>query len=362
VRLLAPGGDEPGVLKHFRGDLEGFAGVQAEDVLGRPDLVLAQRRPVGGAGVLLVRRGPADDRPQHDQRRTAGLGLRGGQRAVNRHQVFAVADVLHVPAVGFIPPADVLSERDVGAVLDRDPVGVVDQDQITQFLGTGQRRRLATDTLLEIAVRGEHPDRMVEHAPALGSIGVQQAALTAGRHGHADGIADALAQRAGRRFHPRRVVDLRMARRPGPPRAQRLQISQLQAIAGEEELNVQGEARVAHRQNETVTAGPVRIARVVTQPLLKQQIGRGAQAHRGAGVAVAGLLHSVHRQHAHGVDRTAVKLAHSLGQSGARLGGVAGGRIARGLGRRLGTSAPRPRSRVCLVGGHRLRYSLTVWP
>ena len=242
------------------------------------------------------------------------------------------------------------------------PNPIFERDRFPSSWVTGQRRRLAADTLLEVAVRGERPDRVVEHALALGGIGVQQAALAAGGHRHADGVADALAQRAGRRFHARCVVDLGMARRPGPPGTQRLQIAELQAIAGEEELDVQGEARVPHRQNETVTAGPVRIARVVTQPLLEQQIGRGAHAHRGAGVAVAGLLHSVHRQHAHGVDRTAIELAHPLGQGGARLGRVAGGRIARGLGRRLGTGAPCPCSRVFLVGGHRLRCSLGVWP
>jgi hypothetical protein len=76
----------------------------------------------------------------------------GGQRVVDRRQVLAIVDVLHVPAVGLIPHADVLSERDAGVVLDRDPVGVVDQDQVPQLLGTGQRRCLAADTLLEVAV------------------------------------------------------------------------------------------------------------------------------------------------------------------------------------------------------------------
>ena len=222
VRLPAPVGDLAGVLEHLRVDLEGLVGVEAEDVLGRPDLVLAQRRAVGGAGVLLVRRGPADDRPQHDQRRAAGLGPGGGQRAVDRRQVLAVVDVLHVPAVGLVPRADVLGERDVGVVLDRDPVGVVDQDQVPQLLGAGQRGRLAADTLLEVAVGGERPDGVVEHALALGGVGVQQAALAAGGHRHADGVADALAQRAGRRLHARCVVDLGVARRPGAPGAQRL--------------------------------------------------------------------------------------------------------------------------------------------
>jgi hypothetical protein len=56
----------------------------------------------------LVRRGPADDCPQHDQRRAAGLGPGGGQRVVDRRQVLAVADMLHVPAVRLVPGADVL--------------------------------------------------------------------------------------------------------------------------------------------------------------------------------------------------------------------------------------------------------------
>ena len=42
-----------------------------------------------------------------------------------------------------------------------------------------------------------------------------------------------------------------------------------------------------HGQHEAVAAEPVRVGRVVPQRLLEQQVGRGRQAHRRAGVAVA---------------------------------------------------------------------------
>ena len=41
------------------------------------------------------------------------------------------------------------------------------------------------------------PDRVVERAVPGRGVRVEQAALAAGRHGHADGVADALAQRPG---------------------------------------------------------------------------------------------------------------------------------------------------------------------
>ena len=61
-------------------DLEALVRVEAEDLLGRRDLVGAERRAVGLAGVLLVRRRPADDRAQRDERGPVGLRL-GRRRA-----------------------------------------------------------------------------------------------------------------------------------------------------------------------------------------------------------------------------------------------------------------------------------------
>ena len=80
-------------------------------------------------------------------------------------------------------------------------------------------------------------------------------------------------ERAGRRLDAGGVVDLGVARGLRAPGAQRLEVVELQAVAGEVELDVEGQARVAHRQHEPVAADPVRVGRVVPQPLLEEQVG-----------------------------------------------------------------------------------------
>ena len=90
--------------------------------------------------------------------------LAAAKRGVERGEVLAVVHVLDVPAVGLVALADVLGEGDVGVVLDRDLVVVVDEDEVAQLLGAGERGRLAADALLQVAVGGERPDGVVEQA------------------------------------------------------------------------------------------------------------------------------------------------------------------------------------------------------
>ena len=93
------------------------------------------------------------------------------------------------------------------------------------------------------------------------------------------------------------------------PGAQRLEVVELESPATEVELDVERQAGVAAREHEAVTAGPVRIGGVVPHDLLEQQVRRGGQAHGRAGVAVADLLHGVHRQDADRVDGLRVEFA-----------------------------------------------------
>jgi hypothetical protein len=95
---------------------------------------------VGHAGVSFGRGRPADDGTQHDHRRAVGFGARGVDRVEQRVDVLDVVaggapvDGLGVPSVGVVPGGDVLAERHVGVVLDRDAVGVVERDQVAQPL------------------------------------------------------------------------------------------------------------------------------------------------------------------------------------------------------------------------------------
>ncbi len=98
------------------------------------------------------------------------------QRAVERRHVLLVAsavvgpvDDLHVPAVGLVALRDILGQRDVGVVLDRDLVLVVDERQVAELLGAGDGRRLGGDALLDVAVAGQAVDPVVEDRLAVGA-------------------------------------------------------------------------------------------------------------------------------------------------------------------------------------------------
>ena len=68
-------------------------------------------------------------------------------------------------------------------------------------------------------------------------------------------IADALAERARGRLHARGVAVLGVTRGLRVPGAQRLEVVQLQPESGQEELDVERQARVATREDETVAVG-----------------------------------------------------------------------------------------------------------
>ncbi len=321
--LLVPGSarggtalaQRPGVLEHLCVDLERLVGVEAEDLLGRSDLVLAQRGPVRGAGALGVGGGPGDDGAEVDEAGPVGLGPRLLDGLEQRRHVLLVAvtaigpvDVLDVPAVGGVAGRDVLAEGDRGVVLDGDLVVVVDHHEVAELLVAGERGGLGAHALLQVAVAAHHVDVVVEQALADRRLGVEQAALAPGGHGHADGVGDALAEGAGRGLDAGGVVDLGMAGGLAAPGAQGLEVLELEAEAAEEELVVEGEAGVAAGQDEPVARDPVGVGGVVAHHLLEQQVGHRRQAHRRPRVTVAHLLHGVHRQDPDGVDRLAVEI------------------------------------------------------
>ncbi len=59
---------------------------------------------------------------------------------------------------------------------------------------------------------------------------------------------------------------------------------------------------MAAGEHEAVAPEPLVVGRVVPHDLLEEQVRQWGQAHRGAGVAVARLLHGVGGEQPHGVD------------------------------------------------------------
>ena len=213
---------------------------------------------------------------------------------------------LHVPAVRRVTQRHVLRERHVRVVLDRDLIRVVDHDEVAELLMPREGGRLAGDALLKVAVRGDDEDAVIERTLPGSGIRIEQSALVACGVGEADRRGQTLTERPGGDLHAVGVTVLGVPRRLGSPRAQRLEVVELEPEAPEVELDVLSERRVTRRQDEPVPAGPVHVGGIVVHHPLVEQVRGGGKAHRRAGVAVAHLLDRVRRQHASGIHRAPI--------------------------------------------------------
>ena len=247
--------------------------------------------------------------------------LRRGDRLLDADDVLAALDDLHVPAVGLVARRGVLGQRDLGVVLDRDLVAVVEHDEVAELLGAGQRRRLRRHALLDVAVGGDHVDVVVERAGARRRVRVEQAAFVARGHRHADRRREALAERAGGDLDADGVPELGVTGGLGAPGPQRLDVGELQPEAAEVELQVQREAAVPGRQHEPVAAEPVGVAGIVSHDPLEQRVCQRSEAHGRAGVTVAHLLDRVRRQDPDRVDGGRVEVGPVVRVVGAGKGG-----------------------------------------
>ena len=78
---------------------------------------------------------------------------------------------------------------------------------------------------------------------------------------------------------------------------------------------------MAAREDEAIAPEPRRIGGILPQKALEQQVGGGGQAHRGARVAVAGLLDGIHGEGPDGGHGASVE----VGPGEVRAAGQGGG-------------------------------------
>ena len=76
-------------------------------------------------------------------------------------QVVAVHHALHVPVVGLEALVDILGKAQFGGTVERDEVVVVEDDQLAQAEGSGQRGGLVREALHHVAVAAQHVGVMV---------------------------------------------------------------------------------------------------------------------------------------------------------------------------------------------------------
>ena len=140
---------------------------------------------------------------------------------------------------------------------------------------------------------------------------------------HADGIGEALAERAGGRLDAGGMAVFGVA---GGLRAELAEILDLVdrhvLVAGEIEQRIEQHRAVAGRQDEAVAVGPVRVLRIEFQEAREQHGGDVGGAHRQAGMAGIGLLDGIHGKEADRIGHPVMLVAcgHDCSLVGQGLG------------------------------------------
>ena len=174
----------------------------------------------------------------------------------------------------------------------------------------GERRGLVGDALLQVAVGAD------DEGVVVAELGAEPGPQPLLGHAHAHPVGHALTERTGRDLDARRVVALRVARRPASVLPELAQVLELQAEPGEVEHRVEQDRRVAGRQDEAVVVGPVRRLGVVIHHPRPQDVRQRRQRHRRARVSGVGRLRPVHRQASDDVDRLFLEGQTSLPSRG----------------------------------------------
>lgn len=201
-------------------------------------------------------------RAHEDQRRTPLLGACVDQRRIDGGQVVAVVDRFGMPAVGVEPSRAIFGEGDRGAGGQRDPIVVVQADQLAEPEMAGKRGRFRCDALHQVAVADEYVG-VVIHDREAGTV-VARCELRF-RHRHADGVGEALAERAGRRLDTRREAALRMAGCEAARLPEVADLIERQVVAGEVEQAVQQHRAMSGRQDEAIAIEPRRVGGVMLE-------------------------------------------------------------------------------------------------
>ena len=258
------------------------------------DFVGAERRAVSCGGALLGRGAVADDRLAGDEARPVGLA-RGFDGGGDLGLVVAV-NPADIPAGGGEPAELIHRGRQRGRAVDRDAVVVEQHDQLRQPQMTGEVDRLVADPLHQAAIARERISVVIDQRVAKTRV---QKPLG---ERHADGVRNALAERAGRGFDTRRVTIFRMPGGNGTELTEMLQLVQRHLrIAGEIEQRIEQHRAVPRRQHEAVAVRPVRRGGIEFQEAREQHRRHIGHTHRHSRMPRICGLHGVHRKGADGV-------------------------------------------------------------
>ena len=277
-------------------------------------------------GAALVRRAEADGGAAGDQRWPVGFLCRL-DRGGNRRGIVAV-DAGRGPAgrLEALDLVDVIRQR--GRSVDRNAVVVVEHDELAQLQMSAERDRLLADAFHQVAVGGQHISGVIDDG-----VAEDRGEMALGDR-HADGIGEALAERAGGGLDAGRMAVLGMAGGERAELAEALDLLDRHRLVAEQiKQRIEQHRAVAGGEHEAVAVGPRRIGRIELEKLGEQHGGDIGRAHRQAGMAGLGLFDGIHRQRADGIGHAVVRGARER-SGGRRRVRIHGARKAGGLGER----------------------------
>ena len=212
---------------------------------------------------------------------------------------------LHVPLDGLEACPRVLALGLVRHRIERHVVRVVDEDEIAELLVAREFDRLHADALLHATVTREADDVVVEQL-VLG--GVETCLRHQAGDGHAHGIANALAERAGGRLDAGRVVKFRVAGRLRMQLAKRLDVIDGKLEAHQVQPSVKEHGAMTGGEDEAIAVEPARAFGIERERVPEEHGADLGAAEREAKMADAGLVH--------GINGEAAGLRGGLGENG----------------------------------------------
>ena len=157
--------------------------------------------------VLFVGTWPSDDGSQNNERRFVGLLLSVLNRRIKFLEIFGVfsgflpVNNLDVPPIRFVTLLNVFGKRNIGVIFDRNLVGVIDRNEVTELLMTSKGRSFRGDTFLKVPITSNDIHKMVKWAFSRNSIRVKKSSLEARGIRKAHSRSQTLAEWAGSNFN-----------------------------------------------------------------------------------------------------------------------------------------------------------------
>ena len=196
-----------------------------------------------------------------------------------------------IPADGGVEGLGVLALRHFGHRIERDVVGVENEDQVVELIVRSEGDGLTRDAFLKAPITREG-DHMIVDDLVLGSVVFRRSHLAAERI--TDGIADALPERPSGGLDAWGFMELGMAGRDGMQDAEFRDIIDADCITAEVQPGVDEHGAMACGEDKTIAVQPFWIGGVALEGFAEKDGTDFCGAERESEVAGVALVDGIH--------------------------------------------------------------------